>query len=651
MAAHSRSRSRSRNPGEGPYVPQPESLIFNDGAVGQEAAEFLEDLVHPHQHTSGEIDVDADYRLRREVHKSLAWWKRPSSWWLLFIVPFTAVAMSATLAPRVEVFTLLACSVHKPDIFRQTLPTLGGRFDVPEITMPLPPIHGNMHQALTLSHFAAQNDTKPLPNLCASDPVVQAAAAKLSTGTLSCITTGWWGSFSDRYGRTRLLGFSVVGLLFTDFNFIFVSRNFQSLPGGYWFLVLGPIIEGSVGGLTAAIAAMHAYIADTTPEAERARTFSLSLGLMFAGMAVGPSLGGLLIHFSGKVLSVFYAAFGVHVIYAFLVWFVLPESLLKSEMQKSKHNYETELRDSALDRERNPAVGALVRVKRLFAFLSPLTVFLPEINPDVQNPLKRKKRDWNLTIVAASYGLIVSVMGSYPFKFQYASLTFGWTSETLGYWLTLVGATRALFLTIILPVIIYLLKPTPVTIELPSPPEGSAPQTSTSTSNSTVAPKPPTKPAHASSFDLKIAHASLIVDAISYTLMAAAPTALVFTACSILAALGGGLGPALQSVALALYRRRGGTESGRLFGALSVISALSSQILGPAWYGLVYMKTVATFPRAIFILSMVTVILSVALLAFVRLPNEGRSATSGSSETDPLLPANNAEDEETRVGS
>jgi hypothetical protein len=41
---------------------------------------------------------------------------------------------------------------------------------------------------------------------------------------------------------------SVVGLLLNDLNFINVYYFFERLPGGYWFLLVGPILEGLVGG-------------------------------------------------------------------------------------------------------------------------------------------------------------------------------------------------------------------------------------------------------------------------------------------------------------------------------------------------------------------------------------------------------------------
>jgi hypothetical protein len=44
------------------------------------------------------------------------------------------------------------------------------------------------------------------------------------------------------------MGLSVLGLLVTDINFIFVALFSKHIPGGYWFLVVAPFIEGSLGG-------------------------------------------------------------------------------------------------------------------------------------------------------------------------------------------------------------------------------------------------------------------------------------------------------------------------------------------------------------------------------------------------------------------
>jgi len=124
--------------------------------------------------------------------------------------------------------------------------------------------------------------------------------------------------------------------------------------------------------------------------------------------------------------------------------------------------------------------------------------------------------------------------------------------------------------------------------------------------------------------------------------MALLPTALAFSLSSVFTSLSAGFSPAIQSVALSLYRRRGGTESGKLFGALSVVQALCSQILGPTLYGIVYMKTVSTLPRTIFVVSMITIITSFVLLSFVRLPQPKQVRLSITEQA--------CGDEETRIG-
>ena len=91
--------------------------------------------------------------------------------------------------------------------------------------------------------------------------------------------------FSDRHGRTKILGITVIGALLTDMNFILVALFPDKLPGGYWLLVVGPLFEGLLGGMTfentstfmsecdsglaSGTAANHAYVADTTTEETR----------------------------------------------------------------------------------------------------------------------------------------------------------------------------------------------------------------------------------------------------------------------------------------------------------------------------------------------------------------------------------------------
>ena len=46
------------------------------------------------------------------------------------------------------------------------------------------------------------------------------------------------------------MGIMSLSFFFEDFWVIFVTNFFKYLPGGYWFLVLGSVITGLLGGMS-----------------------------------------------------------------------------------------------------------------------------------------------------------------------------------------------------------------------------------------------------------------------------------------------------------------------------------------------------------------------------------------------------------------
>lgn len=154
----------------------------------------------------------------------------------------------------------------------------------------------------------------------------------------------------------------------------------------------------------------------------RSRIFSLGLGLMFTGMAVGPTLGAFMIRSTGQLLSVYYVAAGIHTLYAFLVWFVLPQSLSLSYRLRAREKYAEELRAGVSERGDRLGVRLLVLFKRLFSFLTPLAVFGPEAKEINNNPLK-KRRDWNLTLMSLAYAFTITIMVRALFELGNSFLT------------------------------------------------------------------------------------------------------------------------------------------------------------------------------------------------------------------------------------
>lgn len=142
-----------------------------------------------------------------------------------------------TLAPRLEVYTQLACNNlygrHEWDHTRHTSNFSSDIANIP-LYSSLDPLGPHLHP---YSHFPEPGktfvpnsnddtddteDPRRIPSAhCLSDPEVQASAARLQTmmtttmGLLSALTTGYWGHFSERHGRTKVLALSTLGLFLT----------------------------------------------------------------------------------------------------------------------------------------------------------------------------------------------------------------------------------------------------------------------------------------------------------------------------------------------------------------------------------------------------------------------------------------------------
>ena len=206
------------------------------------------------------------------------------------------------------------------------------------------------------------------------------------------------GSLSDRFGRRPLILASNIGL-----GLSYAAMAWA--PNLAW-LFIGRVLSGVTG---ASFSIASAYVADTTTPERRASAFGL-LGAAFgAGLVLGPGIGGVLGQHGARLPLYVAAAFSLaNAVYGF---FALPESLPKA------------MRLDFSWRRANP-IGALVLLRRhqeLFglagvSFISTLAqVSLPS------------------TIVL------------------YATYRYGWTVQTLGITLTLVGIALVVAQVLVVP--------------------------------------------------------------------------------------------------------------------------------------------------------------------------------------------------------
>jgi hypothetical protein len=83
------------------------------------------------------------------------------------------------------------------------------------------------------------------------------------------------------------------------------------------------------------------------------------------------------------------------------VWFILPESLSRTQMDASAVKWK--------EQEENARNGNIGLLKRVFSLFSPLGIFVPQVVHSGSQS-RRGKRDWNLTMLAIAFGAVNCIM-------------------------------------------------------------------------------------------------------------------------------------------------------------------------------------------------------------------------------------------------
>lgn len=122
------------------------------------------------------------------------------------------------------------------------------------------------------------------------------------------------GALSDHFGRRPVILISNLGLGIDYF--------IMALAPALWVLFVGRVVAGV---LSSTVSTAQAYIADVTPQDQRAARFGM-LGAAFGlGFVLGPAFGGMLGHYDLRYP--FFAAGALSLANFLYGYFVLPESL------------------------------------------------------------------------------------------------------------------------------------------------------------------------------------------------------------------------------------------------------------------------------------------------------------------------------------
>ncbi|MGN6567662.1 MAG: TCR/Tet family MFS transporter [Flavipsychrobacter sp.] len=199
------------------------------------------------------------------------------------------------------------------------------------------------------------------------------------------------GGLSDRFGRRPVLLISLLGLG--------VDYVFQAAAPTIGWLFLGRIIAGMCG---ASFTTATAYIADISTPEKRAQNFGLVGAAFGLGFIIGPAIGGICGQWGPRIPFVVAACFSLlNFLYGY---FILPESLEKDHR-----------RDFNLKRA-NP-LGSLKQLRR-YPIVSGLVI--------------------SFTLIYLS-GQAVQSTWAY-----FTMLKFNWSTQMVGYSLSVVGVLIAL---------------------------------------------------------------------------------------------------------------------------------------------------------------------------------------------------------------
>lgn len=136
------------------------------------------------------------------------------------------------------------------------------------------------------------------------------------------IMTPIMGSISDYFGRKPILLISLFGTA--------IGYFILGIANALWMLFIGRIIDGICAG---DISTLYAYIADSTQGKERTKFYGYLGAANGIGFMLGPAIGGLL---GNKYIALpFFVAASMSIITAMLVYFLLPETLIK--IKRSQH--------------------------------------------------------------------------------------------------------------------------------------------------------------------------------------------------------------------------------------------------------------------------------------------------------------------------
>ena len=491
-------------------------------------------------------------------------------YWLLPSFLIYALAFGGVIVPKLELILALRCKEY---LANEEL---------------MNPTHHN-HTAIM---YGGEN------NECRIPEVQQLVSnfmlyASLVGGILSAITSPKLGALSDRYGRTRMMACTSIGMVIGEIITIIAATYPETVS--VWWILLGYACDGFCGSFTAGMAITNAYASDCTAPSRRSVAFAYFQGCLFTGIAFGPIISGYIVKYTGSLISIFYVVLIAHSLFLFTLLAVIPESLTKERQMAAREKSLSVGKAEVAARKQRDAdaltywgvdwIQVITNVKNVYGLFTPLSILWP--TGEGTNTAVRR----NLVFLAAVDTTMFGVaMGSMSITIIYCKYMYGWDTLQSSVFISSVNISRVSCLLILLPVVTRLVRGKP----------GSRVQQNTGCDQ----------------LDLWSIRTALIFDISGYIGYTLSRSGNVMILSGVLAAVGGIGSPTLQS---SLTKHVPEDRTGQLLGAVGLLHALA-RIVSPVIFNTIYTHTVATFPQTVFICLAATFGIGFVLSWFIR-PN------------------------------
>lgn len=516
--------------------------VFND-------PEYLAETAASTLYESAIVDVDTpndneDIRWLREQrlhHKSLSWIEKPTVAKLCFTLLIWFISFGVSISSKIILLLEIICN-YATDKYG------------------IESCHDSLVQELTSS-----------------------LQLKLIfvTGFTAALVCGKLGEYSDIFGRKKVFIFmgtsSLIGRLISLYLYKPTTEFHTS-----WFILM-TIIDNLGGGMIGMLSVANSYITDIVDPHDRIISLGFSNGSMYAGMGLGPLIGGLLVYSTKNNFITLYVDAFLSFTFLVLVIFLIKESRSKKLRSRSQsfHMQRKESFVSQMSQHENK-FKKYVPFWRVYEVFSPLKIlWLPKHKTLGLRP----RINVIFLVIIESFLMCASISYVNPLLL-YTTFKFNWNSEMISYYISLSGIFKTSTLYIISPIFQHIIRKF-LNIEVKS----------------------------LDRIDFLTILVGGIFELISPLMIISAEESIIIYLTTLFGSLAAIAIPSLQGSIIKYMKEN---KAGEVFGALGLIKNIIV-MLGPSGFLFIYSNSVNKLPTLVFYVAILFILVGISFTLFLQI--------------------------------